>query len=295
MRGRALRVLSISVVLFVVVEISSCQLYDAYVVPADPEGLARREVVASNGITLSYLSGTGPQSELPRLIYIHGTPGDATAFQRYLFDAMPGFESLSVDRPGFGFTQPKKLLNSLPEQARSLEPLLVKRGGIGTILVGHSLGGPIAVQAALDYPEWVGGLVILAGSLDPALEHVAWYQYLADFAMVPYMIPGAWRMANREVIPLRAELEALRPRLKELRCPVAIVHAPNDMLVPIENVDYMLREFPAGRVVSVIRPEGKNHFVPWNDEADVRRAIEGVASAMKGARPAPSPITEEKP
>lgn len=288
MRGRAFRVFSVSAVLFLVVEIGSCRLYDAFVRPSVPDGLVRREIAAPNGITLSYLGTVAANPNLPRLIYIHGTPGDATAFGRYLLKGTPGFESLSVDRPGFGFTQPSELLDSLAEQARCLQPLLVKRGGHGAILVGHSLGGPIAVEAALDYPELVGGLVVLAGSLDPALEHVEWYQRLGEFAIIPYMIPGALRKANREVIPLKEELEALRLRLASLRCPVAIVHAPDDMLVPSGNVEYMLSEFPPDRVVDVIRPEGKNHFVPWNDEADVRRAIERVAAAMIAQQPRPA-------
>ncbi len=279
MRRRALRVIGIGLILFIIVDIGSCQIYDAVVSPVVADGLVRRQVQSSNGYTVSYLANAVAAPELPRILYVHGTPGDATAFQRYLLNPISGFESLTVDRPGFGRTQPRTIASSLADQAKCLEPLLVGRGGRGTILVGHSLGGPIIVEAALDYPDRVSGLVILSGSLDPALESVAWYQRLAEFAFVPYMIPGDWRRANRELIPLKAELEALRPRLKDLKCPVVIVHAPDDMLVPAENVDYMLAEFPKDRVIEVIRPAGKNHFVPWNAEADVRRAIQRVADA----------------
>jgi len=279
MRRRALRIIAASLILFVIVDIGSCQLHDALVSPVVADGLIRQEVLAPNGYTLSYLANIESTAILPRLVYVHGTPGDATAFERYLLDPIPGFESLSIDRPGFGLTVPRTLALTLAEQAKALEPLLLNREERGTILVGHSLGGPIIVQAALDYPERVAGLVILAGSLDPALESVAWYQHLAEFAFVPYMIPGDLRRTNREVIPLKDELEALRPRLKDLQCPIVIVHAPDDMLVSAANVDYMLAEFPKDRVIEVMRPEGKNHFVPWNAEADVRRAIQRVADA----------------
>jgi pimeloyl-ACP methyl ester carboxylesterase len=275
-----LKVLGASAVLFVVVEITSCQLYDAFVTPREPEGLVRRSIETPNGFALSYLGALDASTDLPRLIYVHGTPGDATAFKRYLLNGVPGFDSLSVDRPGFGMTRPDKLVSSLREQADALAPLLVRRQGRGAILVGHSLGGPVVVEAALDYPDLVDGIVILAGSLDPALERVEWYQRLVEFAIVPYMIPGAMRRANREVIPLKSELEAMRPRLGQLQCPVAIVHAPNDVLVPYGNVAYMMKEFPQDLVIEVIRPEGKNHFIPWNDETDVRRAIERVADAV---------------
>ncbi len=282
MRGRAWRVIGVSLLLFIIVEIGSCQIYDAVVSPVVADGLVRRETESSNGYSVSYLASISTKAELPRLLYVHGTPGDATAFERYLLDPVPGFESLSVDRPGFGLTRPRKIAIHLVDQAKCLDPLLTTRNGRGTILVGHSLGGPIIVQAALDYPDRVAGLVILSGSLDPELEAVAWYQRLAEFAIIPYMIPGDLRRANREVIPLKDELAGLRPRLKDLKCPVVIVHAPDDMLVPVENVDYMLAEFPKDSIVDVMRLDGKNHFVPWNAEADVRRAIQRIAEAASG-------------
>jgi pimeloyl-ACP methyl ester carboxylesterase len=68
-------------------------------------------------------------------------------------------------------------------------------------------------------------------------------------------------------------LERLAPRLSELSIPVIILHAPNDILVPYENVDFMLRHFPKEMVVDTVVLQGKNHFIPWNAQAEVREAI----------------------
>jgi pimeloyl-ACP methyl ester carboxylesterase len=149
------------------------------------------------------------------------------------------------------------------------------------VLVGHSLGAAVIVRAALDFPDRVGGIVILSGSLDPALEKAAWYQHAANFALVPYMIPGFLRNSNRELIPLKTELERLAPVLKDVICPVIIVHAPNDFLVPFKNVEFMLQHFPQDIIVDSIVLEGKNHFIPWNAEPAVRDAIERVISAAR--------------
>src|SRR3546814_16092495 len=57
-------------------------------------------------------------------------------------------------------------------------PLLLGNGA-PAIVVGHSLGGPIAAKLAMDYPDRVRGLLLLAPSVAPALEAPRWYQRLA--------------------------------------------------------------------------------------------------------------------
>lgn len=287
MRHRFLRIFGISVALFVLVEIGSCRAYDAFVRPVEANGLVRTTIAAPSGYTISYIAAAvHGADELPRILYVHGTPGDATAFEDYLATPIPGFDAVSIDRPGFGHTTPRAPVYTLKAQAESLEPLLVRRADQGTILVGHSLGGPIIVETALCYPDRVGGLVILSGSLDPAFEKIAWYQRVANFAFIPYMIPYFLRNANRELLPLKVELEALRPRLKDLQCPIVIVHAPDDILVPYENVDYMRAEFPKDTIVDVMTLDGKSHWVPWNAETEVREAIGKIIHAIR-------PMTEE--
>lgn len=290
MRRKIFRILGITFIVLFVLELASCRVYDAFVYPKENAALIRSTVPAPNGSTISYIAAPTPEAnQLPRILYVHGTPGDATAFEDYLTSPIAGFDAVSVDRPGFGHTKPRKPVYTMEEQVQCLEPLLVNRAGKGTILVGHSLGGPIIVEAALQYPDRVGGLVILSGCLDPTLEKIAWYQHVAGFAFVPYMIPYFLRNSDSELRPLKAELEAMQPRLKELRCPIVIVHAPDDILVPYSNVDYMLREFPPSTIVEVMRLDGKSHWVPWNAEADVRAAIAKVAAAMESKVPALAP------
>lgn len=245
-------------------------MIERWVHRADPPGVAR-EFVDTGAYTLSYLRGGPPDA--PRIIYVHGTPGSAHDFARYLTDPVDGYESISVDRPGFGQTRPARAEPRLHEQAAALAPLLVARDGRRPILVGHSLGGPIVLQAALDFPERIGGLVLLAPAVDPALERVAWYQRAAEFSLLPWLIPPTLRHTNREVIPLAAELTAMQPRLSDLHVPVMVLHAPDDSLVPFENVTYLKRHLPDATKLQIIELPGKDHFLPWNSEAAVRDAI----------------------
>jgi pimeloyl-ACP methyl ester carboxylesterase len=210
-----------------------------------------------------------------RVVFVHGTPGSADGWARFLADPPRGTELIAVDRPGFGATVPPGAVTSLKGQAAALAPLLVERDGRWPILVGHSLGGPIVAQAALDHPGRVGGLVILAGSFDPALEHVYGVQRMGEWPGVRSLLPRALRNANLELMALRPELEALGPRLRNLRCRVAVVHGTEDAQVPYANVAFLRPRLTAARL-SVRTLRGADHFLPWNRQALVEETIAGV-------------------
>lgn len=221
---------------------------------------------------ISYIYAGDP--EAPRVIYIHGTPGQATNFADYITEPAPGLHAISIDRPGFGQTCPSVAVPRLAQQAAAIEPLLVERDGRWPILIGHSLGAPIAAWAAAEYADRVGGLVLLAGALDPTLEKVHPMQYVGDFFFVPYLLPRSLRNANRELIPLKRELQQLALLLERITCPIVIVHGRKDGLVPFENVAYMQEKFAGnGRFVRVVDLVDGNHFLPWNASDEIREAI----------------------
>ncbi len=152
--------------------LSSCKFGMDY--SGDEEGLAREylPLEGRDDHTLSYLKAGSPTD--PRLIFIHGSPGAATAYVGYLHDPINGMETVTVDRLGYGKSTPRTAVVRFEEQAAAIAPLLVERGGVKPIVVGHSLGGPIAARLAADYPDEVGALVVVGGGLDPDLEDVRW-------------------------------------------------------------------------------------------------------------------------
>lgn len=255
-----------------------------------PPALETLPEAGSAPIRFAYGAGTGTVSALrspgaagpARIVYVHGTPGDAGNWSRFLIEPVAGVASISIDRPGFGDSEPRHALVSLSEQAAALEPLLVGK----PVLVGHSLGGPIVAYAAARWPDRVGGLVIVAGSLDPGLEELRWYNALGSTFDV--LLPRALSNSNNEILALKSELEQLAFLLPRIQCPVVIVHGTADALVPVANVGYMQRMLTGAERVETLVLEGVDHFLIWRDKTVplVRAAIEGlVVTAMFSALP----------
>jgi len=240
----------------------------------------QRDTVQTGNITLSYLMSGDPNGQ--RVIFLHGTPGDAGGNWYEILKNVPsGYQFLAIDRPGFGMTIPRKEVVTLNAQAAVLEPLLTTRNGKGTILVGHSYGGPVVAAAAANYPDKVAGIVIAAGALDPNLEKVLFIQHVGNVPPFSWLLDKTLRNSNRELIALENELQILKPRLKNITAHVRIVHGTIDTLVPYANVPYMEHEITNAKSIKTTTLEGMNHFLQWRSQNELREAIFDITTAIE--------------
>ncbi|MCC6798341.1 MAG: alpha/beta hydrolase [Candidatus Hydrogenedentes bacterium] len=275
MKRWIVRILVALILLVMIVVGGACAMISYMSMPRDIPGVPRESLRIDDTRVISYFHAGSADAQ--RQIFIHGSPGSAGDWKRYLTNPMPGFETVAVDRPGFGATNPHTPVASLREQASAIEPFLVERNGKWPILIGHSLGGTIVCQAAVDYPDKVGGLVILAGALSPELETIHWYQSVAELRIVSAVLPSVLTTSNRELLPLKQELEKLAAHLGEIKCPVAIIHGNKDSLVPVGNVDYLRAKLSKSALTDVLIIPNENHFLPWTIESTVREKITLIA------------------
>lgn len=114
-----------------------------------------------DGQRIHYTDTGGPG---PVIVLIHGLAGNMLNFNyATLEDLAADFRVIAVDRPGSGYsTRPDDASATLTAQAATLAELL-RRLELGrVILVGHSLGGALSLALALDHPDCVSGIVLLA-------------------------------------------------------------------------------------------------------------------------------------
>jgi pimeloyl-ACP methyl ester carboxylesterase len=237
---------------------------------------------------LSYLaSGNDAADTRPRLILVHGTPGSAQAWTDYIVNPPTGIEVVALDRPGFGQSQPQAAQVSLAEQAQAVAALLAPAPR-QNILLGHSLGGPIVAWLAAKQADRVAALILVAASLDPGQEKIHPMQRVGDWLPVRALLSRSLRNANSELLALEPELRALQPLLAKISAPTYILHGEQDNLVPVANVHYMQSQLTRTRSLKTVLLPQRNHFLPWNSQAEMREAIAwGLAQASDTTRKQP--------
>lgn len=221
-------------------------------------------------LKLSYLQSA--QDTGTPVVYVHGTPGSAQAWANYVEQPVDKTYSIALDRPGFGQSAPTRAFTSLREQAAAVLAAMPKDGQ-PVVLVGHSLGGPVVAHVAAKHANRVRALVLIAASLDPAQEKIHPLQPLGTVWPFRSLLSDKLRNANDELLTLKAELLQLEPLLKTISAPTMIIHGTKDNLVPFENLAYIETQLTQARQIKTMVLENQNHFLPWNSEPAVRKAI----------------------
>jgi pimeloyl-ACP methyl ester carboxylesterase len=103
--------------------------------------------------------GTGPA-----VVMIHGLGGNLLHFDYALAGCLAGeFRLILVDRPGSGYSSRAAGADAtLTAQAAAIARLIGALGLKRPLVVGHSLGGAVSLALALDHPDCVGGLALVA-------------------------------------------------------------------------------------------------------------------------------------
>ncbi|EIT86721.1 alpha/beta hydrolase fold protein [Fictibacillus macauensis ZFHKF-1] len=97
----------------------------------------------------------------PPLLMIHGYGGSSDGFQKIYPGLSQSFTIIAVDVLGFGrSSKPLNFYYSFPNQANLYYKLMRKLGYKQFTLLGHSMGGEIALNATYLYPHAIKKLIL---------------------------------------------------------------------------------------------------------------------------------------
>lgn len=251
------------------------------------ENEAKPEIkdIEVNGKKIRYVEVADGRHSKPTILFIHGAPGSSDNFFQFMKDQTLAskFDMISVDRPGYGYSSFGESVTSIEEQALILEPILKEYRSTPTIVVGHSYGGPVAVKAAVLYPDWVQGIMLLAPAIDPDHEKkfaIAWFGKTKPFR---WLTPKSWKVATDEKYSHVEELKKMLPDWGKIEVPVTYIQGDKDRLVPYDNLAFA-EKMIAPSCIKVIGIPGEDHFLPWSQEKLVTDEIFVLEKRIEASR-----------
>ncbi len=249
----------------------------------------QEDVLNNPNMTTYYIETRGFQLHVKEIgaakkaivVWIHGTPGDWTNGSYLLRDEsfISQVKLVMLDRPGWGQSQYRtdpRAVTSFSEISRLIAPLLRQlkesHPKLPLLLVGFSWGGSVVPSIAIDYPEWVDGVLVLAGGLDPELTKPRWYHKLADTTLGRAVIGANMRKANTEMLALSPQLSILASRWPQLSQPAIVVQGTGDSLVDPRNADFAAAVL-AKKQSRVLRLDGQGHLLQLERMGLIARCI----------------------
>jgi len=233
------------------------------VVEAVPEG---KYVEVGNGITMHYHEAGG--GDRGAVLFVHGSGPGASGWSNfkgnYPLLAERGYRTIVPDTMGYGYsTKPEDGGFSLDDVAAQYKALLDSLGIDRVTVIGNSQGGAIAITMALNYPDLVDKLVLMApGGLEAretymdmegikAMIHVLYKEGVSketlrkvfrlqlhdESKVTDEVIEERFQIAmtqHKDNIA-RIRVANQEDRLSEIQCPVLCFWGANDKFCPVSG------------------------------------------------------------
>jgi pimeloyl-ACP methyl ester carboxylesterase len=253
-----------------------------------------------NGETAYASTGGRPhQAGQPWIVFLHGAGGNHLIWlQQARSLAYDRFNVLALDLPGH-FLSGGETISGIENQAEWVLDAMSAANCAEAVLVGHSMGGPIALEVAVAAPERVAGIVFVASAAaipvnarliemadksdnDAIDAMMSWAHgpvaHLCvdswpgkghvNFAidMMRRNRPGSLATDLRNCAGYRDGLEHAR----RVACPTLCVFSAQDRMTPLANGTALAEVLPDNRLVVL---DHCGHMVPTEAPADLNREI----------------------
>jgi len=246
----------------------------------------------------------------PTILFLHGHPFSRAMWSTQLDVLSDEFRALAPDLPGYGDSAPLAETMSMRGFADTVVGLLDARRVERATIVGLSMGGLVAMELGLGYPERVHGLVLAATTAAPVTDEEAERRRAtaADIEangmlghtveMLPRLFGPVAARNPAVTVPIvttmlrtspagpaaalrgRAERPDYASLLRTLRPPALVIAGDRDAYSTREVTDQLVAALPNPEVLIL---EGVGHF-PNLEAPDVfDDAVRSFARAASGS------------
>jgi pimeloyl-ACP methyl ester carboxylesterase len=277
------------------------------------------------GVSLRYdRAGAGPA-----VLLVHGWTFNRTVWERQVVALRDRHTVITADLRGHGESSHPRTGYGVGTMAGDLEHLVRALGVPRIAVVGWSMGGLVALDLAQRLGERASALGLVCttagGLVDPKnkagrpKEAAEWKAAIeADFrafarrlapqlfrqgAASPFL---AWAVSQMQKTPAHVAAAAfdgviaadLRPGLKKLQVPTAVLHGRHDTITPLAMGEQLAEQIP-GATLTVFEESG---HAPHLEEPDAFNAAlqrllaaERASPARESAPPRPTPRAPRRP
>ncbi len=217
------------------------------------------------------------------LVFIHGAGGTHRKWSPLMDKSIKGLLHVALDLPGHGSSSGNPS-DDVVAYAEAVKEFLDASGFPRPwILAGHSMGGSIALQTALLYPQAVDGLVLIgSGASMPVnpnmLEQLSKGTFDTSFLKIAYsrdIDPDllaselkTWGQVSQQQLYIdfmACDKYNVSEQLPNIKTPVLILVGDQDKMAPVKSSQY-LNENISGSILQLISGAGHHLMLEKPDE-----------------------------
>jgi 3-oxoadipate enol-lactonase len=248
-----------------------------------------------DGINLSTEdTGTGRP-----LVFLHGFPFSRSAWQKQIAAFRSSYRVIVPDLCGFGVSPTRYSSTTMEQYAGDLYVTLQKLETGPVVLVGHSMGGYVALAFARQFPELLSGLVLVSTKAGQDTAEVAagrrataekvkaeGVHVIVDPMATMMLSPrnqdesliGQVRglMSSSHSVGVSAALLGMAERpdstalLAQIRVPTLVITGTDDVVMPRQESEKLAHGIP-GSQLRAIYPAG--HLVAFEQSEEFNRVL----------------------
>jgi len=221
------------------------------------------------------------------VVLIHGLSGQMGNFTHSLVERLSGdFRVVAVDRPGSGYsTRAPDAPAGVRAQAATLAKAIRKLNLERPVIVGHSLGGAVALAIALDHPDCAGALALISPATHPVAAPPLMFRGLV-LRSATLRLLFAWTLATPVALigrewgkrqafapePVPADFGAAGGGLLALR-PSNIFASSSDMMAAMDRdgIEDMTRRYPSLQMPVGILFGRSDPILDWREQGEAMK------------------------